>query len=225
MRMRDVVTEITELRRGVRVTVNRSEVFQLSPAEMRDLPLTVGEALDWEEYRQRLLLRQYPDALNRAVSLLATRARSTAELTRRLAGQGYLPDTVEMVLYKLEKERLTDDAAFAKAWVENRAARGVGKMRLKQELRLKGIQEGETEEALASLDEDTAAAQATALASKLLRRHRAAPAQEKRRKVITAMQRRGYSYGEAARALDAALAVADETLPTADEEDWEGDDA
>ena len=222
--MHDVVTDITALRRGVRVTVNGSNVFHLSHAELRDLPLAVGESFDWADYQQRLLLRQYPEALNRAVGLLATRSRSTAELTRRLTENGYLPETIEMVLYKLEKEQLTDDAAFARAWVENRAARGMGKMRLKQELRMKGVSETQAEEALAAVDEDTQAAQATALAAKLCRRHRSAPVPERRRKVIMAMQRRGYRYSEAAAALETAMTDCDAELPAEDEDDWPNDD-
>ncbi len=218
--MHDVVTNIITLRRGWRVTVNDQETINLSHAEMRAFPLIKGEPFDFETYKQNLLLHQYPMALNRAVGLLALRARSTTELARRLHDHGYLPETIEMVLYKLEHEKLTDDAAFAKTWVEQRAARGLGKARLLQELRVKGIQDDHATAALDALDTETTDAQAMQLAMKLLKRHGALSAQEKRRKAIAAMQRRGYGYGEAARALSAADAESETSVDMMDDDSY-----
>ena len=137
--MNDMVTQLREERNGYRVTVNDRETFRLSFADYRAFPLREGDALDFEQYRKNLLFRQYPEALNRAVALLATRARSRHEVEQRLLTRGYLADTVEIVLYKLEKEHLLDDTAFAAAWTQARSTRGLGKMRLRQELYQKGV--------------------------------------------------------------------------------------
>lgn len=208
--MKDMVTELREIHGGYRVTVNSSENFRLSPAEYRDFPLKDGEELDWEAYRNALLLRQYPEALNRTVAFLAARAHSRHEVEQKLALKGYLSDTVEMVVYKLEKEGLLDDAAFATAWVEGRASRGLGKARLLQELRMKGVEDGIAKAAVAELDVETQDTQALILAAKVLKRYGNLDSREAMQKAVGAMLRRGYNYGEASHALQSAIAQASE---------------
>ena len=203
--MNDLVTQLREERTGYRVTVNDREIFHLSHSDFRAFPLREGEALDFDEYRKNLLYHQYPEALNRAVAMLATRARSNCEVEQRLIARGYLSDTVEMVLYKLEKEHLLNDADFAAAWTQQRAAHGVGKMRLRQELYHKGIESDTVDIALTLVNEDDQQQAAQSLASKLLARHQKETAQDAARKVIAAMQRRGYTYAEASHALRDAL--------------------
>ena len=202
----DKVTRLTNLQRGYQVTVNNCVTIDISQADFREHPLTEDQVFDFEAYKHALLLRQYPEALNRAVGLLAIRARSQQEVARKLAQSSYLPDTVEMVLYKLQKEKLLDDSAFASAWVQSRAGRGLGKARIKQELYLKGVASDVIDAALLTLDAEVTDEQALALAAKLLRRTAAYSAPDAKRKVLAAMLRRGYGYGEAARALEAARA-------------------
>jgi regulatory protein len=203
--MIDLVTTLREDRNGYTVTVNDTETFRLSRADFRAFPIAEGQAIDLKQYQHDLLLRQYPEALNRAVKLLAVRARSRAEIERRLNALGYMAETVEMAMYKLEKESLLDDTAFAKAWVKARTAKRLGKARIIQELRQKGVDTSIIQAAVANLDTDVQADAATALAVKLLRRNHSQPSAVAMRRSVAAMLRRGYSYGEASRALQAAL--------------------
>ena len=212
--MNDLVTQLREDRSGYRVTVNDRETFHLSHADYRAFPLQEGETLDLAEYQKNLLYRQYPEALNRAVALLATRARSHHEVEQRLTVRGYLPDTVEMVLYKLEKEHLLDDAEFASAWTQQRATHGIGNMRLRQELYQKGVDHDTAQVAIDNLDAEDQQQAAQSLARKLLTRHRKETAPDTARKVIAAMQRRGYSYSEASSALRDAIAAEQEDEDT-----------
>ncbi|MDD3213282.1 MAG: regulatory protein RecX [Eubacteriales bacterium] len=210
--MKDLVTGFREERNGYRVTVNDTETFRLSFSEYRALPLQEGQALDWAQYKHDLLVQQYPEALDRAVRLLAVRARSRGEVEQRLTQRGYLPDTLEMVIYKLEKEALLDDEAFARAWAKARADHQIGKARILQELRVKGVDSAIAEAAVAELAEDDQHEQAAALAAKLLKRHHNEPPADAKRKALAAMQRRGYAYGEASRAVETAVqSMNDET--------------
>ncbi|HNW86002.1 MAG TPA: regulatory protein RecX [Candidatus Limiplasma sp.] len=202
--MNDKVTDLREERGGFRVTVNSGEAFHLTPAEYRAFPLKPAQTFDWKAYREALLVHQYPEALNRAVALLAVRARSCREVERKLTDRGYLADTVEMVLYKLEKENLLDDEAFAGEWVKARASRGLGKARLMQELRLKGVADSIAQAALATLEPDEQDGQAVLQAAKLRKRYAGLPPREAAQKATAALLRRGYSYAEASRALRAA---------------------
>ena len=71
-----------------------------------------------------------------------------------------------MVLYKLEREHLLNDADFARQWVEARSGRKLGRSRIAQELRRKGIDADEAEEALSAIGEDAQLADAEKAAAR-----------------------------------------------------------
>ena len=194
----DMITAITRERGRLRVIINDDSEVLVPLSLFRERPLTVGEPIDMEEYDQWLLLRQYRHALDRAVAFLAGRARSRREMEERLLRSGYRPCTVEMVLYKLEKEGLLDDADFARQWVDARSARRMGRGRIAQELRRKGVSAREAEEALEGLSEEEQLEGAIVLVEKAMAR---TPSGEDPRKTaarITAMlARRGYDYDTA----------------------------
>ena len=137
---------------------------------------------------------------------LAGRARSRREMEERLLRSGYRPCTVEMVLYKLEKEGLLDDADFARQWVDARSARRMGRGRIAQELRRKGVSAREAEEALEGLSDEEQLEGAIVLVEKAMTR---TPSGEDPRKTaarITAMlARRGYDYDTAREAISRVM--------------------
>ncbi len=202
--MKDAVTQVRELANGFRVTLNDRSSLRLTRADQRTLALREGDRVNEAELRHTLLLSQYPAALNRAVRLLAVRARSCYEIEKRLADACYLDDTVEMVLEKLRGEGFVNDAAFAAQWAGDRSARQIGSARILYELRQKGVDEAIARQAVEALEDKRQAESAAALAAKLWKRYRAYPAADARRKAMAAMQRRGYAYAEAERALHCA---------------------
>ena len=117
-----------------------------------------------------------------------------------------MDDTVDMVLYKLEKEGLVDDEAFARDWAAARARHQMGRSRILRELTQKGLSRACAQRAVAALDAQEGEDAAEALARKLLRRY-AGEADEKKAmgKMLAAMARRGYGFEEARRALEAAM--------------------
>ena len=191
----DMITAITRERGRLRVTINDDSEVLVPLSLFRERPLTVGEPIDMEEYDQWLLLRQYRHALDRAVAFLAGRARSRREMEERLLRSGYRPCTVEMVLYKLEREHLLNDADFARQWVEARSGRKLGRSRIAQELRRKGIDADEAEEALSAIGEDAQLADAIALAEKAAARAKSDEDPRKTYQRIAAMlARRGFRW-------------------------------
>jgi regulatory protein len=74
-----------------------------------------------------------------ALRLLAVRARSRAELERRLGQRGLPEAAVAAALERLEAVGLVDDPAFAEAYAESRAGRGRGAAAIRVELRGRGI--------------------------------------------------------------------------------------
>ena len=201
--MKDIITEIREVRGGLRVTVNEDTVLRLTRKDQKTFFGKEGDEIELEKFTHELLLQQYPDALNRAVRLLAVRARSCTEIEKRLTDACYMEDTVEMVLTKLQKENLLDDEAFARQWVRDRTLRQMGRVRILQELRMKGVAEDIAERALEEIDPQQQEESTVRLAAKLWKRYQNIPEAEARRKTIMAMQRRGYGYGEARDAVEA----------------------
>jgi regulatory protein len=78
--------------------------------------------------------------LEAAARFLEVRARSVAEVRRRLTSSGYRPELVDGAIDRLLDLGLLDDEAFARAWVESRdRARPRGERAIRQELGLKGV--------------------------------------------------------------------------------------
>jgi len=80
------------------------------------------------------------DALKaRALRLLSGREHSRAELTRKLANSAD-GETIEALLDRLEELDLLSDARFAQSYIRSRQGR-LGSLRLRLELKQKGIAE------------------------------------------------------------------------------------
>lgn len=210
--MLDVVREINEKRHSAVIVMESGEQFWLTWTQLQEHePFAVGLEVDTDELRQWLLPRQYPMALNDAVALLAQRARAGGEIRQKLRRKLYMEDTIEMVLYKLEKEKLMDDEAFARDWAASRARRQIGRSRILRELRMKGISQEMAEAALDEVDEDESDEAAVALAKKLLRRYSGEADERKAmQKLLAAMARRGYGYEESKQAIEIAVEQMDE---------------
>ena len=218
--MKDRVTGVIKEKGRVQVTVNEETFLWFSRAAFEEHPLKAGEEVALEELCEWLLLRQYPEALNRAVTFLASRARSRQEVEEKLKSRGYMERTRELVLYKLEKERFLNDEEFAGSWIKARLQRQLGKQRIFLELRQKGISREVAEQVWMSLEneEEISEEPAVKLAVKLLNRVQKEPDPRKAmQKVMAAMGRRGFSYGEAKEAVQAALLE----ISSAEEEDPE----
>ncbi|HEX8244041.1 MAG TPA: regulatory protein RecX, partial [Longimicrobium sp.] len=103
-------------------------------------PLRVGDEVD----EARLAALEAKDrgwkARDAALSLLSHRARSAAELTRRLRRKGYDDEVAEETVGRLGELGMVDDAAFAESFVRDRVRlRPQGRRRLASELRAKGV--------------------------------------------------------------------------------------
>ena len=201
----DVITAIRRERGKMRITINDATEVLVPLLLFRERPLSEGQPLNLEEYDQWLMVRQYRHALDKAVAALAARACSRKEIEGKLLRIGYRPCTVEMVLYKLEREHLLDDADFARQWVEARCKK-LGRRSIAQELRQKGISAEQTDEALKQVDEEEQLACAASLASKALGRAKSGEDPRKTaQRIIAAIVRRGYGYDVARKALQQVM--------------------
>jgi SOS response regulatory protein OraA/RecX len=71
--------------------------------------------------------------------LLARREHARTELGRKLSQRGFSESLVGEVLDALEAENLLSDRRFTESFVEQRMARGQGPLKIRHELRERGI--------------------------------------------------------------------------------------
>ena len=91
---------------------------------------------------------------DRALTLLAFRARSVAELRRKLLQADADPGEVEEVLQRLQDQKLLDDHDFAGQFARGKFGGGVSQRRVVQELGRKGISRDVAQAAIGRLREE-----------------------------------------------------------------------
>ena len=80
-------------------------------------------------------------ATEQAIGYLARREHSAAELQQKLQQAGHETDKIHAALEKLQHSGLQNDERFAEAFIRSRALRGYGELRIRQEMKQKGVGE------------------------------------------------------------------------------------
>jgi len=83
-----------------------------------------------------------------AVRLLTTREHSRKELLGKLRARGYAGEEAKAVLDGLARQGLQSDRRFTETYIESRVRRGNGPLRIRAELRERGIDEALVAEGL-----------------------------------------------------------------------------
>jgi regulatory protein len=138
-----------------------------------------------------------PTAYRRAVLRLARRDHTVAELRRALLERGHQPEEVEAALERLCREKYLDDAGFAERFARSRLAhQGLGRSRIRQALRLRGVSRGATEAgisaALREVDEQTVVDQ---LARRYWKQHASVEPARRLPRLWGFLLRRGFAPG------------------------------
>jgi regulatory protein len=126
--------------------------------------------------------------------LLTARARTRAELSVQLVKRGYPDDVRDVVLDRLARVGLIDDAEFAEQWVESRrSSAGKGKRALAAELHTKGVDNDVITTVLAGIDAGAERDRAEQLVQARLRRENLDGDQARvARRLVAMLARRGY---------------------------------
>jgi regulatory protein len=77
-----------------------------------------------------------------ALDLLARREHGERELARKLAARGYDHELVEATLAMLVAQGLLSNSRYVDSYVESRVQRGHGPLKIRAELRERGIEDG-----------------------------------------------------------------------------------
>lgn len=141
-----VITRLEPLRpRGLRMRVHldRGEPLEVALEALERERVGVGDPLPPNRRHHLLDADAEVRVREAALNLLSHRARTRAELRKRLVGKDFRPARVDACLDRLEARGLLDDEAVASAFVRDRIRfRPRGKARLSEELRAKGVEEG-----------------------------------------------------------------------------------
>ncbi|MBQ9251788.1 MAG: regulatory protein RecX [Clostridia bacterium] len=197
--------------RRVRIVLEDGSRYYILRSMYQERPVAEGDEIDPKEYAQWVLTRQYRSALDKAVSMLAVRACSKGEIKQKLQRIGYSPETIEMVIYKLEKNDLLNDQDFAAQWAQYRSGQKYGPRRISQELRHKGVSAEETAIAIEDVSEEEQLASALTLAQKNIRHAWTEEDPRKaKQKAIASIVRRGFSWDIARQAVEQVFGDLDE---------------
>ncbi len=82
---------------------------------------------------------------SRALKLLTTREHSRIELSRKLLHRGYPVPEIEVVLDTLVADDLLSEERLVSAYVAERLGKGFGPLRIRYELREKGVSDARIE--------------------------------------------------------------------------------
>jgi regulatory protein len=152
--------------------------------------------------------------------LLTLAPRTRAQLATALRERGVPGDAADAVLDRFTDVGLIDDAAFARAWVESRHySRGLAGRALRQELRQRGVDDGQIRDAIDDLGPDAEVATARRLVAQKLASTRGLLPEARIRRLAGTLARKGYPAGLAFRVVREAMEA--EGSGSALSEEWE----
>lgn len=188
------------------VLVDGRPMATLSLDAIERLRLTVGASVAGREEQVAQAAAELK-VYDRALNMLAFRARSSAELGRSLVRKGEPKELADRAVRRLLEQGLLDDAAFAESFTRAKllGARQ-SKRRVQQGLAKKGVTRDVTDTAIATVFEqegvDQRAIVEEAARKKVRSLARLEPA-VRRRRLYAFLARRGYDADDVRKAMEA----------------------
>ena len=94
------------------------------------------------------------EARKKAMDFLARREYGQKELIKKLADKGFVRNIVEKAVFQLTEDGLQSDQRFAESFAQSRINQGKGPVRIRQELKERGISATTIDDALIEKDQD-----------------------------------------------------------------------
>jgi len=168
-------------------------VFGLSAEILAKSNLSVGRELSAQEVNDLVLKNEIGKSLDRVYRFLSYRPRSEKEIRDYLRKKEVEEKIVEKVVSKVKKLGYVDDLEFVRWWVEQRSTfRPRGKHVLTIELRQKGVAPEIIDQVLGESIEEVPLAQKAI--QKKINEYLKLPPRQSRQKIVTYLQRRGFSW-------------------------------
>ena len=93
-------------------------------------------------------------ARERAMGWLTRREYAARELTERLLRTGFEPDEVEQLVFELQQKGLQSDDRFAEVFCRHRAGQSYGPLRIRAEMRARGVEPSLVDHHLSQVETD-----------------------------------------------------------------------
>ena len=186
-----LVTRLVGRGDRVKVFVDGEFWAELDTGVVAERGLSEGTAFSEEELTEARVAGERPLAMSRALNALGYRARSARELRERLARAGYLGETVDEVIARLEELGYLNDEEFARELVRSES-RKYGPRRIYGDLRRAGIEEEVAREVVEEVFDGRSEHEAARAAAQ--RRYNTVEGSDAQvRRVYGFLVRRGYS--------------------------------
>ena len=200
--MEDERSQITDIqiqaKRKDRVSIflNGEFAFGLHQDVLLKSGIAKGDLLTEREIEEICDLEERRSAKEKAMRLLAHRARSRKELKDRLFRTGFSEKHIEWTLGELDRLNLINDAEFAKMFARDRMlSKPMGEFLLRQELRYKGILDPDIELAIQEAYKEQSESQcARELAVKQKKKQMKLHPEKAQKRVADFLQRRGFHW-------------------------------
>ena len=146
-------------------------------------------------------------AFRTGLRMLELRSYARADLGRRLQRKGHPRAAVDVALERLLTMGLLNDEAYARNYVQTRAARGRGPSRLVRDLLAMGVQRSLIDRAVAAEwpEGSDRTSMPQALVSKRAAQLGTLPKQTKRRRLLAYLARRGFSGRDVSALVESVL--------------------
>jgi regulatory protein len=191
------ITRIEAQKKNLRrrsIYIDGKFAFGVNEEVVSKLGLEKGEEINEGDIKEILRQKGESEAKEAALRFLSFRRRTEKEVRDKLKKRGFDNKTIISTIEKLKDYDLINDVEFAAAWVRERLAhKPRGKKLLKQELWKKGIKKEIIDQVTEELCKDENKA-ASKLLEKIKRRYRNLEPQVARRRMLSLLLRRGFSY-------------------------------
>lgn len=177
------------------IYVDGQFAFGLGEAQLLASRVVPGQEITEVELAELKGESEFGKVFDRILNLLSYRPRSEYELRSYLKRKQQSPALIEKILNKLSKLGYVDDEAFAKRWVEHRRSiRATSSLKLRAELKQKGIASDLIDAALSEQGE----ADESALKALIEKKSARYPDKQK---LMQYLARQGFRYDEIKQAL------------------------
>jgi regulatory protein len=189
MKITDIKPQVRAQDR-VSVFVDKKYSFSLSLAQVEKNTLKIGQEISENQLVELKSQSDFGKTLDRVLRWLSSRPHSRYELEQYAYRKKIEPDSLTLIIEKLEGWGYLNDAEFARAFTASRRASGRNSVRkIKLELRAKGVDQDIIDQALDNGEVDD-----REVLKKLVEKKRQIPRYKENKKIIEFLLRKGFNY-------------------------------
>jgi len=197
-----VITDITPQKRKpniFNIYIDNRFSFSLSDLDLSLFHLSVGQSLTTGEQNKLINQSQFSKAYNKALNYISYRMRSEWEVESYLTRNEFNKNVVQKVIQKLKNNQTINDLDFATRWINDRTIlKSKSKRALKAELIKKHIDSKILDEVLSEINEEVELENLI----KLIAKKQKIARYKNEKKLLTYLQRQGFSYRQIKLALE-----------------------